>query len=488
MSELNINRDFSQQPTVSDFINSTKTICILIAPLGEAKTFGVIAKTITHAKRCGRPIRGAIIRDTLENIKLSIVPSIQEFFEECPAAYRFHNEYKELTIYSDPPITVDLFGIDDPASLSKLQGSSAWSFIWLNEPAPLADKANAGLSRDVYRTAVVRALRHKATPGLVMVDMNPADEDHWTYEEFLETPDFDEDFPLITKQVWHVPYGENPHLKEESRQAAMKMYAPGTPEYIRYVQGKFAPIQKGIAVTPHYDRTRHMILAPNGKGWPLIPAGGLVGFASFDSWSNPACTLGQITQTNRLVFLDTLRLEDSDIETLMETMVVPMLESPRWKGVSRGWRICGDATMENMDQSSKNRTAARVVQKYFPGCRFEAGPREWNLIEPQLQYVFTHNDGRGEPLILLSGDNKLLDKGLAGAWHYRKNNSGERSSSIPVKDRASHFCDCLASAVCRLLPSRLEVIPQENMDQYRQADMRQRQKACGYATQGAKRR
>ena len=488
MEELNIDRDFSQQPTVSDFINSTKTICIVIAPLGESKTFACIAKMITHAKRCGRPIRGAILRDTLANISLSVVPSIEEFFEECPTAYRFTDENKQLLIYSDPPIRVDLFGIDDPAALSKLQGSSAWSFIWLNEPAPIADKANAGLSRDVYRTAVVRALRHKTTPGLVMVDMNPADEEHWTYDEFIEADDYDEEFPLITKQVWRVPYGENPHLKEESRQAARKMYAPGTPEYVRYVQGLFAPMQKGIAVTPHYNRAKHMILAPNGKGYPLIPAPGLVNFAFFDSWSHPACTLGQITQTNRLTFLDTLRIDgDSDIVTLLETQVVPMIESPRWKGIGRGWRIGGDATMENMDQSSKMCSAARVVQDFFPGCRFEAGPREWNMIEPQLQYAFTHPDCDGNPLILLSGDNKLLDRGLAGAWHYRKNNSGERSRKIPEKDSASHFCDCLASAVCRLLPSRIELLPQENLDKYQQQDLKLRQKACGYATRASKR-
>ena len=488
MADSRIYRDFSQQPTARDFINSTKTIKILVAPLGEAKTFSCIAAMVTHAKRCGKPIRCAIIRDTLENTKLSVVPSIQEFFEDCPAAYRFQNEYKELTIYTEPQITVDLFGIDDPASLSKLQGSSAWSLIWLNEPAPIADKANAGLSRDVYRTAVVRALRHKGTPGQVLVDMNPADEEHWTYEEFIEADDYDEEFPLITKQVWNVPYGENPHLKDESRQAALKMYAPGTPEYVRYVQGKFAPIQKGIAVTPHYDRSKHMMLAPNGHPYPLIPGKGIVNFAFFDSWSNPACVLGQITPSNRLVFLDTLRLEDSDIETLLETMVVPMLESPRWKGIGRGWRIGGDYTMMNMDQSSKNRSAARVVQKFFPGCRFEQGPQEWNQIVPQLQYNLTHNNADGDSKILVSGDNKLLDRGLAGAWHYRKNNSGEKSNNIPVKDRASHFCDAFASAVCRLLPSSIEDMPQENLDKYQQADMQQRRRACGYAVQGAKRR
>lgn len=477
-----LNHEVTFGPTIADFISSTKQIKILIAPLGEGKTFGCVGATIAHAKRCGVPIRAAILRDTLENIRLSIVPSVQEFFQNIPQAYQFRNEYKELYLYTDPPIQFDLFGIDDPASLSKLQGSSAWSLIWLNEPAPIADKANAGLSVDVYRTAVVRALRHTGTPGVLIVDMNPSDEEHWTFEEFEQKPDTDDRFPLVQKQVWHVPYGENAELKEESRQAAKLMYAEGTAEYIRYVEGRFAPIMKGVNVTPHYDRTRHMIIDRKGLPVPLAPAPGLVGFAFFDSWSNPACVLGQITKTNRLVFLDTLVLPQSDIETLLETQVIPMLESPRWKGVCRGWRIGGDGTMTNMDQSSRLKSAARTVESYFPGCRFEAGPREWNQIEPHLSYVLTHNNYRGDSLILLSGDNKILDRGLAGAWHYRKNNSGQRVGQLPVKDGASHPCDAWANAVCVLLPSRLADMSADTMDKYRAADLRQRRRAQGYAT------
>ena len=210
MADSRIYRDFSQQPTVSDFINSHATIKIIVAPLGEAKTWGCIAATISHAQRCGVPIRCAIIRDTLVTSRLSIVPSIEQFFAYNHNAYRFQNDDKELTIFTEPQITVDLFGIDDSASQSKLQGSSAWTLIWLNEPAPIADKANAGLSRDVYRLAVIRALRHEGTPGQVLVDMNPADEDHWTYEEFIEAPDYDEEFPLITKRVWQCECGLQP--------------------------------------------------------------------------------------------------------------------------------------------------------------------------------------------------------------------------------------------------------------------------------------
>jgi Hom_end-associated Hint/Phage terminase large subunit/LAGLIDADG-like domain len=448
-------------------------------------TFGAVVALPTHAIRCGKKIQAAIVRDTHENIKTSTARSIEEVFQDYPGILRWRNDYKNLTIRSEIPVEVDLFGIDDLSALSKLQGPQ-YALIWLEEPAPMADKVNAGLSEEVYNAALLRCARQSGTKPRLQVTMNPASEDHWTFRRFIEEPDVLPDFPLVTKRVWHVPYGENSYLNEAARQFAMVAYKDDPAAYARYVEGKFAPVQTGIAVTPQYRRDRHMILDRNGRACALEPAPGLVSFAFFDSWANPACVLGQITKYNRLVFLDTLRLEQSDIETLLETMVIPMIESPRWQGKSRGWRIGGDCTMLNMDQSTRAMNAARKVEQYFPGSRFEAGPREWKQIEEQIKWVLTHNDFRGESLVLLSGDNKILDRGLAGAWHYPKNNAGERSGVIPVKDKASHPCDAFANAVCRLLPSH--IVDKKLQDQYRKANAMMRRRTSGYTTNAGARR
>jgi len=466
-------------PTAQEFIWSDKTITIVVAPLGESKTFSCIAALILHAYKCQMPIRAAVIRDTLENIKISIVPSFQEFFREFfPEShryYRFKNDYKELFINLPgiPKITVDLFGIDDPASLEKLKGSSAYTVIWLNEPAPISEKANAGLSEDVYKVAVVRAVRHKATKGRLMVDMNPADDLHWTYRVFILEPDVDPEFPLIQKQVWHIPYGENKHLKEESRQAAMRMYKDDPAQYARYVKGQFAVVPLGEKVTPQYNPDRH--LSPN----VLEPAAGLESFAFFDSWGNPTCVLGQITRSNRLVYLDTLRLYGADIQTLLELQVMPMLESPRWRGKAKAWRIGGDCTMSNMDQSNRLESAAKKVCRFFPGYHFENGPKTWDAIEQHLPTVLRGSDERGEPLILLSNDNHLLHRALTGGWYYKTNNQGQRISKLPdKKSEYSHIGDAWANSICVLLPSRLSRVPKHRL---RQLNIRTRRRADSYA-------
>lgn len=475
MGEALLEYEFS--PTIKDFIYSEKTITILIAPLGEGKTFGCIGAMVAHAERCGQPIRCAIVRDTLENIKLSIVPSIQEFFENHPHAYRFKNEFKELTIFTNPRIDVDLFGIDDPASLGKLQGSSAYSLIWLNEPAPISDKANAGLSEEVYNVAVIRALRRKGTPGRLLVDMNPADEDHWTYRRFIEEEDFDPNFPLVQKQVWHVPYGENTELGEDARQAAMKMYANDPASYARYVEGKFAKIKVGQAVTPDYKELIHR--AP----MRLVPAKGLVSFAFFDSWHNPACVLGQITQTGRLIFLNTLRLEGGDIRALIENQVLPMINNPEWKDKPRSWRVGGDCTMKQPDQSNIMESAAKVVESFFPGTIFQPGPSKWHHMKAGFSYALNHSI-QGLPAVYLSKDNLLLHKALDGQWHYKTDNSGNvtRAETVkPEKDSASHFADAWANACCVLLPM---VDRKVDMKKYRELAMKNKARVQTYAVGG----
>jgi hypothetical protein len=473
--------DFHLSPTVGAFVESDAGVNILISPAGEGKTYGAVVALPAHAQRCGKPIRVAIIRDTHENIKNSTAVSINEVFENYPNILTWRDDFKKLRIDSDPPVQVDLFGIDDLGALSKLQGPQ-YALIWLEEPAPISDKMNAGLAEEVYNAALLRCARQKGTKPRLQVTMNPADEDHWTYKRFIEDPDIIPEFPLVTKRVFQIPYGENSELNQAAREFAMYAYKDDPAAYARYVEGRFAPVYRGIAVTPQYRRSRHMILNQHGAPVPLEPAPGLVGFAFFDSWSNPACVLGQITQYNRLVFLDTLRLEDSDIETLIETQVIPMLESPRWYQKCRGWRVGGDATMLNMDQSSRSRSAALTVIKAFPGCSFEAGPREWSLIEPQLPFALTHNDFRGEPLMVVSGDNKVLDRGLSGAWHYKKNNAGERASKLPVKDKSSHYCDAWATAICRLLPQALS--NQKDLTDYRRLNAKLKRRAAGYTTAG----
>jgi hypothetical protein len=450
--------DFHLAKTASLYVNSSAVVNAIISNTGEGKTYASVAAMPIHAKRCGKKIRCAIVRDTHENIKNSTAISIKEAFENYPEYYKFKNDFKKLEIYSDPPCDVDLFGIDDLGSLSKLQGPE-YALIWLEEPAPMADKVNAGLPVEVFRAALVRCARQKGTKPRLQISMNPADESHWTYKELIDAPDVLPEYPLITKRVFFVPYGENKYVSEESRQAVKLAYKDDPASYARYVEGKFATIFRGNPVTPLYNRGRHL------AGTPLVPARGLSGFAFFDAWHNPSCVLGQITLANRLIFIDTVQLLHSDIATLVETMVLPLMNHPRWKDKCREWRVGGDRSMLIPDQSNRHQNAAKTLMSYFPGCSFEPGPKLWDVMKLGIANALRGSDYRGEPLVVISKDNRLLDRGLGGAWHYKTDNSGNIVGKVPEKDEISHPCDAWANAVCVLLPTVLKGADMRGMRQ-----------------------
>jgi hypothetical protein len=437
--------NFNLTPTQSAFVNSDQVVNILISNTGEGKSFASVVAMVVHAQRCRKNIRVAIVRDTHENIKNSTVRTIQEVFEAEPGIAIFKNDFKQLTINIQPyKVIADLFGIDDLASLSKLQGPE-YALIWLEEPAPIANRINAGLSEEVFNAALVRCARQKGTRPRLQVSMNPADTDHWTYRRFIEESHIDPANPLITKAVWFVPYGENPHLSEIARQAVKAAYKDDPASYERYVRGQFATVYEGAKVTPEYNPTIH--LAPG----PLEPAEGLESFRMWDGWHTPACLLGQITSTGRLVFIDSIRIENSDINTLVDAYVAPLVNSPRWKDKAKSWRDIGDISMRSPDQSNRQFTAARVIEEKLD-TYFEAGPSHWENLKHGVKHALNMNI-HGNPAIIVNPEERKLHKALLGDWCYKVDTSGNIVGKLPNKNLSSHIGDAFANGVCVLLPS-----------------------------------
>ena len=460
-------------PTQRAYAYSRAVVNLIYSNTGEGKTYASVVAMLIHAQRCGRPIRCAIVRDTHENIKTSTARSIMEMFETTPWVYRFRNDYKQLTFFTNPQVDVDLFGIDDPASLSKLQGPE-YALIWLEEPAPMADKANAGLSEEVFNAALVRATRQKNTMARLQISMNPADQEHWTYKRIIEPEFIDPNEPEITKAVFRIEPGENPHVNPISRAAVRAAYRHDQASYMRYALGQFAPVYRGKRVTPEFNPELHV--APEA----LEPAPGLVSFRIWDSWHNPCCLIGQITTIGRLVFIDEIKLENSDIRTLIEAHVKPLMNSPRWKGKARAWRDIGDFTMKVPDQSNKQESAARVVEDAF-GTIFEHGPVKWEIMKNGMKKALNMNI-EGLPAVLISPSCRQLIRALSGAWHYKTDNSGNIISATPEKDEASHIGDCFANGVSVLLPG---FDYQKNIATYRRIAQKNRRRVQTYAIGGA---
>ncbi|GAG56989.1 unnamed protein product, partial [marine sediment metagenome] len=175
---------FDLSPTQYQFVTSNSHIVHLLGPMGEGKTFAGVAGLIAHAQRCRSNIRTALVRDTFQNIKTSTIPDIRDYLGPWVI---FRDGEKKMVIKSTPQVECDLFGIDDPASISKLQGPQ-YACVWLEEPAPIYEKVNAGLPKEVFSLALARAARQRDTKMRVQITQNPADDpasiSYFTYLPF----------------------------------------------------------------------------------------------------------------------------------------------------------------------------------------------------------------------------------------------------------------------------------------------------------------
>ena len=451
---------FYTTPTQSKFVMSDATVAIIVSGMGEGKTWACIVrifrKAASVASLLGRSatFNAMIIRDTHANNLHSVVKTFtNEFFPKYPAIkHQWRNDHRELWIETSPRIHVELFGIDDLPSLTRLQGAVGTSFIWLEEVAAYTEstRTNAGISEDVFNAALVRCARHTGIPASLQLSSNPPDQMHWFYNRLLARPDgpLSPMTPLITKEVFAIPPGENIYLPEEARQATKAAYEHDEAAYARFVLGEYATKYPGRRVAANFNANWHVAQRP------VDPVEGLDGWISFDSWGHPAAVLGQQYPNGRILVLEVLQ-GGVDIVELIEAQVKPRLKHPRWLQKCRSWRYLGDVTMRAHDQSNVRKSAEQEVCERFADAQgrealFEGGPSTWPMIVGGMLNALRATVG-GEPQVLIDPVYcKPLISALKGAWHYSQNKSGVINTQHAIKDSASHLGDCLANALCVL--------------------------------------
>ena len=435
---------FEFSPTQERFVFSDAHVCLLKGPMGEGKTYAGTGGLIAHAQRCGRDIRGALIRDTHQNIKISTAPDIQQVLGNLVT---FHDDYKKMVIHSSPKVEMDLFGIDDPASLSKLQGPQ-YAVIWLEEPAPIISKANAGLPKGVFNMAIARAARQTGTIMRVQITQNPADEDHWT-EDVANGPRVLAEDPdtgaQILLDVFNIPRGENKKLNSLARAANIAAFKDDPGKYARYVEGRAASVSQGQAVVRTYNPAIHF----SEKELDIIP--GTVGIRGWDAFHSPACIIGQYVPPGRLIIHNVCVEENVGVKELIEMHVQPMMNSAKYEGKIMDWRDIGDPSARTPDQSSTKQSAAKVIERLLK-TRFEPGPTRWHSrVNPAIS-AFSRLAPDGQPLIQISRSAYILHRALNGGWYWKLDNNGNVIGTLPVKNKYSHPGDAFLYPVATLFP------------------------------------
>ena len=438
---------FDLSPTQLEFVTSDAHIVHLLGPMGEGKTFAGVAGLIAHAQRCGKNIRCALVRDTFQNIKTSTIPDIRDYLGSW---VQFSDGSKKMVIKSNPQVECDLFGIDDEASISKLQGPQ-YACIWLEEPAPIFEKANAGLPREVFNLSLARAARQSGTIVRVQITQNPADEEHWTSlladepDEYMTVQDeATGEWITIQKRTFWIPRGENKHLSTLTRAAQMAAFKNDPAKWQRYIEGETATIQLGKKVTPGYGKIHF-----SDRILPVFPS---ETFQFWDGWHHPSCIIAQYNPFGQLVFHDCFSDDEKTAtKELMEQEIEPLLSTPKYKDKIPSWRIIGDSTMRTADQSSIRSSAAGYLEKTFKS-HFEPAPVHWRNLREPLNQCFHRLVNEGRPAVVNSRSAVKLHRALKGGWHYKTDNSGHVIGDKPVPDEYSHLGMAFAYGISILLP------------------------------------
>lgn len=451
---------FDLSPAQSAYVHTDAHIAMLIGSMGEGKTYASAIALPRHAQRCGMDIRGALIRDTHQNLKISTVPDLNDIFKGLAT---FHDDCKKMVVHTTPKVEMDLFGIDDPTALSKLQGPQ-YAIIWLEEPAPIIDKQNAGLPKEVFDLAIARASRQAGTIIRVQISQNPADEDHWT-EAVANEPEiyaYDEETKLaLIKKVFRISYGENKYLNPLARLANKAAFKNDPGKYARYVEGRAAPVQLGKRVLPEYNPKIHF----SETILPVLP--GVLGVRGWDAWHHPCCGIGQFIAPGKLWIHDVVTGEGIGTKELIEQKVLPLLNTPKYKGKIGDWRDIGDPSMRTPDQSSVNRTTAKVLERALD-TRFEPGPTRWASRINPTKTALTSLATDGSPMILISKSAYNLHRALNGGWHWKTDNSGNIVGNMPDKDQYSHYGDMFTYLVSVLFPYARGIVLPRNYSRQKQ--------------------
>ena len=440
--------NFKLGPTQLAFVQSTDQIVQLMGPMGEGKTFAGAVALPVHARRCGMDIRCAIMRDTFQNIKTSTIPDLQDYFKSW---IKFSDGMRKAIITTKPKIEIDLFGIDDEASISKLQGPQ-YALVWLEEPAPIFEKANAGLPKEVLNLAIARAARQRGRAMRVQITQNPADEEHWS-EQFADEPheyaaytdpDTGEVFTIF-KTTFRIPPGENKMLSGMTRAALYAAFHKDPAKKKRYIEGEAATVSRGKAVTPAYAAKIHL----SNKVLPVLHGEAI---SLWDGWHHPSCIICQYNPEGQLIVHDCFS-DDSltGVEDLISDKIKPRLLTPKYKDKIKSFRAIGDPTIRTPDQSSRTRSAATFIENFFQ-CRFEPGPVRWPLRRESVNSCFKKLLNGGQPAVLLSASAQSLHKALRGGWHYKTDNSGRVSNDKPEKDANDHLGMAFSYGMAVLMP------------------------------------
>lgn len=446
-------------PTLTKFHHSDAFYRGVLGPVGSGKSTATCMEITTRAAGQDpdqdgvRRTRWAIVRNTFRELRDTTAKTWLEWITEEQFG-SFNNTAMEHHIKVPMPdgtrldCLVLFRALDRPQDVKKLL-SLELTGAWVNE------------AREIP-FAIVQALgdrveRYPANPTWsgVMMDTNPPDTDHWWYRlaeedrpdgwEFWRQPG-----GLIESggKFVHNPNAEN--FRAEDEHGQMLLDEAGNPVrggiptnyYLRRMSGKnkdhirvyycaeYGFVRDGKPVYPEFSDSLHV------PEQPIEPVPGLPLYVGVDFGLTPAAVFGQRLASGRWIKVDELVTEDMGAVRFAELL------SERLHGRYSGWeyKAYGDPAGSQRAQTDE-RTPFEILRgrgiDIIPAPSNDPDLRREAVALPLTRIV------DGVPGMLISPRCKMLRKGMAGGYCYKRVqvSGDERFHDKPDKGRYSHVCD-----------------------------------------------
>ncbi len=433
---------------LSRFLRSNDFARVLTGPFGSGKTVACCVEIFRRA--CQQPpgpdavrrSRWLGVRSTYPQLRRTTIATWRDWFPDRfgvftwgpPPAHRIILPLDDGTVCDLDMSFVALDGPDAEANLRGFEGTG----IWFNElkeiPKSVVDFA---LGR-VGRYPAKRAGQPPFWYGII-ADTNKPDSDSWLYnlaEE--EQPDgwafFDQPGGVIKVDgVWR-PNPDAENLQYLPENYYLNQLAGQSEDYIRvYLGNEYGFAIDGKPVYPEFSDSVHT--AP--EAFPPVP--NLPLYIGVDFGLTPAATVAQRTATGQWRVLCELVATDMGAVRFSRDLKAMM---DAWFPEFQRLECFGDPAGDQRAQTDES-TALSIMRKET-GWAWRAAPTNDFTTRREAVAGALSRLVDGKPGLLISPAAKVLRKGMAGAYQFRRVKvAGERYADKPEKGFHSHVCEAL---------------------------------------------
>jgi hypothetical protein len=461
--------EYTAERTAVAFHHATDFVRGLMGPIGSGKSVACVNEAV---RRCFeqapdaqgiRPSRGAIVRNTYGELKTTTIRTWKQWVPESVCWLRSGSPIEGLLRVTLPDGTrveaeILFIALDRPQDVAKLL-SLELTWAWINEAREVPIAVVDGVTSRVGRYPEKK--RVALTWSGVFMDTNPPDTDHWWFRIFEGGESDDPVLVELRAKGWgwrlfrqpsaltrtegadgRISFLPNPAAENVQHQQLgygywQRMLFGKSADWIRvYVLGEYGTVEDGKPIYPEYSEQLHL------RATDYQPRAGARIVLGWDYGLTPACAFMELTERGVLEIFDEMIATRMGIRQFTEQVNLRLAGAyPHCQVVAEYGDPAGGAAAQTDERSCYD------IQREL-GRAVSAGAM--TLVD-RLEGVrwFLTRVVDGEAALKLSPRCRMLRKGFAGAYKYRRLQISydERFADVPDKNEYSHPHDALNHAV-----------------------------------------